>query len=868
MLSDIVGSTELWQHFPDAMPAATLKHGQLMRAAITQAGGYEFGTAGDSFAVAFSSASQAVEAAAAAQRALEAQDWQEAPIRVRIGLHSGQADERDGRYFGAVVNRADRIESVASPGQVLVSAATHALAVGHVGDDIGFRDLGEHPLRSFERPERLYLVLAEGLLDDGGQVFSQLVCDNLPNPPTAFVGRASDVTELGSSITPGSMITITGLGGLGKTRLAIEAARQATERFSDGVWWIDLSPLTDGSSIDLHVAAALGITTQAGASSDAALIDGLRRQQALLIFDNCEHVLADSAQLIASLQSACPELCLLATSREPLDLAGEQNWPLASLASATDGVALLIQRARAHDAKFDPTRWPAPDLIRLCDRLDGMPLAIEMAAARLRALAPAEIIDRLDDRFRLLRNKDRQAAARHQTLVAALDWSYELLDEDERLLLDRLSIFDGSFDVRAAEQVCADDALDEYDIIDLLGSLLEKSLVSLVDSTGTNRFRLLETVRQYCGTHLTDEQANTLRQALIMFSVELATVGEQQWLGDTSADYDLAYATFNTEWDNFRAAVRWAIESADGEACNAIFRALWIFAFESFRTEIGDWARSALSLDEPPLMAIGVAAVTGKNREGSIELLAKGVSMVDESVPSHDACLLYGVLHGMHIAQGGETARSYAERAVFHASAMSTSRLASHRANMAMMLTTSDPEQAAEHAQFSRDYLDRSTNPWRAACVSPLAMYEARRGRPEVGHQLCMRGLEMSTEGGLAWTLNSVLACRARIALRYNVGEPQADLIEALETGRESRAWYAMWLAMAESVAWFQTHYSTDLAAVVAGYMSNRGIWFRSPEADSLNADDGDRQSSQAHKLGSRMRRDDLIDYVLNTLAA
>lgn len=869
MLSDIVSSTELWQEFPDSMPAAVRDHERIVRTALDSFGGYEFGTAGDSFAVAFSTAATAVEAATAVQRALDAHPWGEVRVEIRIGLHSGQAEERDGRYFGPVVNRAARIQSLAGPGHILVSEACHALVRGQLGDEISFRDLGEHDLKSFDRPERVFQVTAPGLAAPDDRAARRLT-DTLPHPPTSFVGREAAVDALAEAIAPGVCVTITGLGGLGKTRLSIEAARRAAPAFPDGIWWVDLTPLTDGSSIALHTASALGVTVQAGMSPEASLTDALRRHRALVVFDNCEHVIADAASLVAELRAGCADLGLLATSREPLDLSGEQNWPLSTLSTSSDAVDLLVERARAHDVTFDPDRWQRADLVDLCARLDGVPLAIEMAAARLRALSPTEIIDRLEDRFRLLRSRDRHAAARHQTLIAALDWSYELLNDDERLLLDRLSVFAGSFDVRAVEQVCADERLDEFDVLDLLASLLEKSLVSQVDGVGPTRYRLLETVREYCAAHLSPVETAILRSALIAFAVDVAGRNEAKWLGDSREDFDDAFQSFGAEWDNFRAAVRWATADEDSASCNLIFRALWIYAFETFKTEIGDWARSAAALEQPAMTAVGVAAVASNERTDAIELLEGALVGVDETVPNHEACLLYGVLHGMDIARGGEQVRHLAERCVFHASAMSTSRVASHRANLAMILVESDPDGAAEHARFANDYLDRSLNPWRASCVSPLAMYEAKRGRPEIGHQLCMRGIEMTADAGLAWTLMSALASRARIALRYNVGEPRADLIEAIEVGRSSRAWYGVWLAMAESVVWLHRHYPPDLSATVAGYMAKRGIWFRPvPAEERTRAEaerDLDHRSGQSE--GAAMRRDELIDYLLHELAS
>jgi len=867
LLTDVVGSTELWQQYPSSMPEALRNHEEILRRTLTEHGGYEFGTAGDSFAVAYKSAAQALGSAATAQRALAAHSWGDVQIDVRMGLHTGQAEERDGRYFGVPVNRAARIEALAGPGQIFVSEATCALGRSHLASDLELRDLGDQLLKSFDEPERLFQLVGEGIPTSPVEV-ARLSKENLPTPATTFVGRESDIDALAESLMPGELMVITGLGGLGKTRLAIEAARRAGNRFTSGTWWIDLTPITD-SSVAGHTAAQLGISPQGSSSATAALVDSMRRQQTLLVFDNCEHVIGEAAALINDLRSQCPGVAILATSREPLDLAGAQNWPIRSLQADTDGLALLVERATAHDVSFDASRWPESDLVRLCERLDGMPLGIEMAAARLRALSPAEIMDRLEDRFRLLRSRDRGIAERHQTLLAALDWSYELLDPDERLLLDRLSTFGGSFDLVSVEQVCADERLDEFDIFDLLTSLLEKSLISKVSDSTASRYRMLETVRDYCASHLDDQATAELRSALITYAVGVAQANEGKWLADDRGQFDDAFATFTAEWDNFRNAISWSTNRGDVDACNAILRALWIFAFETFRTEVGDWARSALHLDPPSLSALGVAAVTSNNRDESIRLLERGLTFVDESSPSHDACLCYGVLHGMNVARGGPQALKYAERAAFHAPAMSTSRLASHRANLAMMMVDEDPETAAGHAEFAHDYLDRSSNPWRAACVPPLALYEAKLGRAEIGHQLCGRGLEMTADSGLAWTEASVLSARARISLRFNVGEPQSDLLEAVRIGRDSRAWYIVWLAMAEAVGWFHHHYPPDLAATVAGYMRQRNIWFRPvPEAPEIGQRDStDTTTASRHNPGARMGRDELIDFVIHELA-
>lgn len=859
LLTDVVSSGEQWQAFPDAMPVALAAHEQILRRTLTERNGHEFGTAGDSFAVAYASPVDAIEAAAAAQRALDAHPWDAVRIDVRMGLHSGQAEERDGRYFGVPVNQAARIAAVAGSRQIFVSEATCALARRQLGASLELRDIGLHDLKSFDRPERLFQV-TDDALPNLTAIPSSRKIDRLPTPLTRFIGRSDDIEHLSELLVPGALLTISGLGGLGKTRLSIEVARRAAHRFPDGIWWVDLSPLADGSSIAAHAGAALEITSPDHLTADVGLADGLRRLTSLVVFDNCEHVIDEAATLIATLGERCPDLAILTTSRAPLTVSGERVWPIDSLFAATDGVALLIDRATAYAPDLDAARWPADDLVELCHRLDGMPLAIEMAAARLRALSPREILEKLEDRFRLLRSRDRHAAARHQTLLALLDWSYELLAPDEQVLLDRLSIFPATFDLESAQRVCADDHLDEFDVLDMLTALLDRSLISVVSDTGSgsSRYRLLETVRDYCSHHLGPDERGALRRALVAHAVQIVEISDDGWFGERAADFHQAFTRYEVEWDTFRDAVRWAVEFDDSESCGALLRGLWMFGFETFRTEIGDWGRSALTMRRPPLSAAGVASVTTTNRREAIEVLEVALADIDERTPDYAACQCYGVLHMLALARNGSDAAHYAERSTFHAGAVGSLRTATHRAEQATMLADRDPEQAARHAAFANGQLDRTDNPWWAGCLPPLAMYEARCGRPEVGHRMCLRAVEMASGAGLRWTEAEALTRRAQIALRYSVGEPRRDLAEAVRIGRASRSWFTVWMALADSVPWLHAHGFVELADTVAGYMGQRGIPFR--------AVDGMEPDERWRGPGAAMRKDELVDYVLDQL--
>src|SRR3984885_2311785 len=495
LFTDIEGSTKLWEADSQLMAGALRQHDQILRSAIQDADGYVFKTVGDAFCAAFGTPQQALEAVLTAQHALGAETWPtRRPIRVRMGLHTGSCEERDNDYFGPVVNRAARLEAVAHGGQVLFSGATAELLSESLPEGVTLRDLGLQRLKDLGRAEHVYQLEARFLQPSFPPLASldnPELPNNLPGQLSAFVGREPELSQVRSLAGSSRLVTLTGAGGCGKTRLALQVAAELLDTARDGVWFVGLAHLTEAEAIPEAIAAVLGLADQRGQRPLLeSLIDALREQDTLILLDNCEHVIDGAAKLCGQLVRECPGLRILATSREPLGIDGEHVYRVPSLSlprpeadaadevGASDAVQLFVERAQAHGPGFVLDDASAPLVASVCRRLDGIPLALELAAARLSSMSLQQVSDRLGQRFRLLTGGSRNAMPRQQTLQATVDWSFSLLNETERDAIRRLSVFAGGFDLEAAETICASDGMvDEFEVIDLLHSLVSKSLV-------------------------------------------------------------------------------------------------------------------------------------------------------------------------------------------------------------------------------------------------------------------------------------------------------------------------------------------------------------------------------------------------------
>ena len=715
LLADVEGSTRLWETQPEQMTAAIAQLDHVVSEVIADHDGVrpvEQGE-GDSFVAAFTRASDAVAAALELQRAPLA------PIRLRIGVHTGEIQLRDeGNYAGPTINRTARLRDLGHGGQTLLSSATEALVVDRLPDDAWLSDLGTHPLRDLPRPERVMQLCHLDLTNAFAplRVPKSSAARHLPVQLTGFVGRGVELAQVRDLLAENRLVTLTGAGGAGKTRLAIQVAGQIAGEFADGIWYVDLAPITDPGLVPVAVARALGLPDQPGRSTMDTLARHVAGRQLLVALDNCEHLLDASAALVVALLEASPGLTLLATSREPIGVAGEVSWRVPSLSLADEAIELFVDRARLASPGFPVSDDNIAVVSEICARLDGVPLAIELAAARVRALSLTEILDSLHDRFRLLTGGARTAVRRQQTLRASVDWSHALLTEPERVLFRRLAPFMGGFDLGAAQAVAGGGDVEPYQILDLLSLLVDKSLVMAGDSAGRTRYRLLETVRQYAQEKLAESgEADSVRSRHRDHYTALAALLD----APAGSDYEQRVEQAETEIDNLRAAFEWSCGNCGIESALTLassLQPLWMARgrvreglawFDAVltdevaqNTEVAAAAR-ARALADKAVFALVLSAADGVKQAQHALRLARGIA---------DPALLTRVLTacGLTAAYNAELAGAYFAEAIELARELDDrwrlSQILAWQANAA--IAAGDPIAARAVALEGRDLAD------------------------------------------------------------------------------------------------------------------------------------------------------------------
>ena len=605
LFTDIEGSTRRWEKTPAAMGVALARHDAILEEAITSHGGVVFSRMGDGMAAAFASAHDCLEAALEAQRGLAQESWPDeiGELRSRMGAHTGEGVLVNGQYLNQPLNRCARLMAVAHGGQVVLSGTTEPLVRGSLPEGMVLVDLGEHRLRDLDRPMHIFQL--------GEHSFAPLRSldafpGNLPVQLTSFVGRDGDLATVAKALGTARLVTLTGTGGVGKTRLAVQAAADALLEFPDGAWLCELAAAGDPDSMLEVVAIALGFTPRQGVALAQGIGEYLGTKALLIVLDNCEHLLDAAAAFAEKLLAACPQLRILATSRETLDVDGERVVRLRSLSMpdpsaspeemlSADAPRLFIDRAEAAGVEVHLSEPTARAVVEICRRLDGIPLAIELAAARVVALSPMEIAARLDERFRLLTGGRRVSVERHHTLRATVDWSYSLLNPTEQGVFDRLGTFPATFDAAAAEAVAGGEGIEAWDVLDALTSLVAKSmLVADQSAEGKTRYQMLESLRHYARERLdATGSADAIRR---LHAQHYTTIAAEIREGCRGLDEGTARSRFGAELDNLRAAVLWGLDSTlEEDGALAVRTIAELVGTGTWGwTGIGSWAEQAL----------------------------------------------------------------------------------------------------------------------------------------------------------------------------------------------------------------------------------------------------------------------------------
>lgn len=872
MFTDIEESTLLWDTYPEQMGGALKRHDELVRASIEGASGRVFATGGDGFGAIFTSPADAVNAALDLQRGLLAEPWPDSvELRVRVGLHAGDALERGGDYFGPNVNRAARLTGAAHGGQTVMSAPT-AEVLGAT-DRAELIDLGRVHLKGIREPVQVFGVAAADVpWVDKPLRSTRSMEGNLPRLQTETVGDLAGLRQqIDSSST--RTVTLTGSGGVGKTRAAIEIGWRTVDEFADGVWFVDLAAVADAAAVPGAIAATLSVATQAGVAFDDSVIEWCMHRRILLVIDNCEHVLAPVARLVTRVLAECSMVSILATSREPLGVPGEQVIRIPSL-QRTDAVELFLLRAAAADSSFDSSRADHELIAAICDRVDDIPLAIELAAARITSLTPREILDNLEDRFRLLRSSGRSGLERHQTIRATITWSYQLLSAVERSFFDRLSVFPGRFDLAAAEAVGCGDG-DPGEVLDLLRDLVAKSMVAAERTDRGTRYRLLDTLRQYGEERLDD--TGTTASVRDRHLAHYAAAAERlfaQWEGPDQLD---ARASYRQNWNNFRAAHAWSCATLDLERSQAIVVNTAAYAQQGLVTEHAEWCAHTLSLVTTPdgltarILGNAAAWTLAEGRlDDGLDLARRGLELAEDpnALGTCRISLMYGLLLGGRPEQGA-AAMADVQNTV-DGDARPFVRWVAARS--LWDVSVGRPAAPAALAQF--------------VAISeqiggPIYLFGARYAQSrffteddvdvDCAIELLDEAIETAAQVGERKALTSALSLKAIAMAKGNHPNTGAQIREAISVGLGERSWGPVVRALTAFVVQRMNQSSLDDAAKVIGFLDSEPV--RIVEDDALR-----RRSVApvedspgfiaAREIGRNMTRDDVAAFVLDRLDA
>jgi predicted ATPase/class 3 adenylate cyclase len=865
LFTDVEGSTRRWEADADGMRSALADHDEVLRTAIEGHGGFLFKHTGDGVCAAFSSPRSAVDAGIAAQRALE--------LPVRMGLATGEAELRDGDYFGAVLNRASRVMAAGHGGQILLDGTTAGLCSG-----IDLMALGPRRLRDIAKPVEVFQVLAVGLRREFPPIKTlDVTPGNLRPQTTSFIGREAELAEVQEALKVHRLVTLTGAGGVGKTRLATEVAARLADEFPDGVWFFELAAVADPTAVPDTVAAVLGITQQPGKSLADSLAAALEGRVRLLVFDNCEHVRDAAADLVEAILARSATVKILATSREGLGVADEQLWlvPSLELRAGTDSaaVALFVERARSVASRFSmATAEEAAAVVEICRRLDGIPLAIELAASRMASMTASEVRDRLDQRFRLLVGS-RRGLERHHTLRHAVAWSYDHLDDAEKSLLERCSVFAGGFDLQSACEVGGFDGSDDYAVLDLLDALVRKSLLVADRSSGRTRFSMLDTIRQFAEEQLVASgEASEIRTAHARYFAGRETDIMALWDSPRQRD---AYDWFTAELANLRTAFRWAADSGDLGAAATIATYAGFLGFLAEIYEPIAWAEdlveAARAVAHPRLaflyLIASLCCVAGR-----IEA-AVGYSNAGQTVVGNDCD---EVPYGIHGWLGSAyTYTGQPERSAKWDRAQLTRGRDTHASTRASLVITLQlagyPDEAMAAADGLIEAAEATHNPYALSFALMAYGFAWRNADPNLALEAMRRGLVVAQHSGNR-TIETLLASSLAL-LEAIYGDPLAALeysAVAIRNHHDAGNTANMRASLAVLVILLHRRAIHEPAATIAGFAPNPMTAVAMPELGTAIAHLrdvlGDKTYGSLARRGETMTTAEMVTYAYDQI--